>query len=155
MWFNSTSLNQHFGPSLGTMGRVLRTGVQVPQIPKVTRTNPILNQNRETGEQTSVGQDSKSPDSSVLSLSGRQTGNGQSFFENPDTGQNRDRQNPDRQTSDRIFYKIPDRIRTADRIETGRIRTDRHRTENPDRIQTPDRHRTDLSGKFRQRIATG
>ena len=27
----------------------------------------------------------------------------QSFFENPDTGQNRDRQNPDRQTSDRIF----------------------------------------------------
>ena len=88
-----------------------------------------------------------------------QTDTGQSFFwksgQNPDTGQNRDRQNPDRQTSDMIFYKIPDRIRTADRIETDRIRTDRHRTENPDRIQTADRHRTDLSGKFRPRIATG
>ena len=108
LWFNSTSLNQHFGPSLGTMGRVLRTGVQVPQIPKVTRTNPILNQNRETGEQTSVGQDSKSPDSSVLSLSGRQTGNGQSFFENPDTGQNRDRQNPDGQTPKTESGQYPD-----------------------------------------------
>ena len=76
-----------------------------------------------------------------------QTDTGQSFFrksgQNPDTGQNRDRQNPDRQTSDRIFYKIPDRIRTADRIETNRIRTGRHLTVNPDRIRTADRQTPD------------
>ena len=109
-------------------------------------------------EQTSADKDSESPDSSVLSLSGRTYRQRTEFFwksgQNPDTGQNRDRQNPDRQTSDRIFYKIPDRIRTADRIETDRIRTDRHRTENPDRIRTADRHRTRFSGKSGQKRDT-
>ena len=72
-----------------------------------------------------------------------QTDNGQSFSQksgqNPDTGQNRDRQSPDRQTPESLFSKNPDRILTPDRIETDRIRTDRHRTVNPDRIQTADR----------------
>ena len=75
--------------------------------------------------------------------------------ENPDSGQDRDKKNPDRQTQDSIFSKNLDRIRTADKIETDRIRTDRHRTEYPDRIQTADKHRTDLSEKFEQRIDIG
>ena len=78
--------------------------------------------------QTSADKNSESPDSSVLSLSGR----------------------TDRQTADRVFLRNPDKTRTADRIETDKIRIDRHLTENPDRIQTADRHWTGFSGKSGQ-----
>ena len=55
------------------------------------------------------------------------------------------------ETGQAILEENPDRIHTADRIETDRIRTDRHRTENPDRFQTSDRHRTQFSGRSRQK----
>ena len=55
-----------------------------------------------------------------------QTDTGQTFSEksrqNPDTGQNRDRQNPDRQTTDRKSGQNPDTRQTPDssvrKIET-------------------------------------
>ena len=49
----------------------------------------------------------------------------QKFEQDPDSRQNRDRKNQDRQTSDSIFYEIPDSGQNRDR-------------QNPDR-QTPDR----------------
>ena len=49
-------------------------------------------------------------------------------IQNPDSGQDRDKKNPDRQTPDSILPKQPDRIRTAERTEIDKIWTDRHRT---------------------------
>ena len=73
----------------------------------------------------------------------RQTDNGQLFFlksgENPDSGQNRDRKNPDRQTSDSIFYKILDSILCK----------------NPVRIRSADRHRTGFFWKIRTKTRPG
>ena len=46
--------------------------------------------------------------------------------QNPDSGQDRDRKNPVRQTSGNIFYKIPDRIQTPDRSDK-KTRTTRSR----------------------------
>ena len=101
---------------------------------KVKRVYDVVKKNSLTKssltEQTSADKDSESPDSSVLALSGR-TDSRQSFFEksgqNPDSGQNRDRQSPDRQTPDNFISQNPDRILTPDRIETDKIRTERHR----------------------------
>ena len=64
------------------------------------------------------------------------------------SGQNQARKNPDRQTSDRIFYKTPDKVWAADRIEKDRIWTNRHRTGFSEKIWSKrdnDRTRTALS----------
>ena len=73
--------------------------------------------------QTSVDKDNESLESSVSSLSGwtdRQGTAFQNYGQNPDTWQNRDRQNSDRRTPDSIFHKIPDRIRAKTRRGQGR-----------------------------------
>ena len=69
-------------------------------------------------------------------------------IQNPDSGQDRDKKNPDRQTPDSIFPKQPDRIRTAERTEIDKIWTDRHRTGlslNSHQKRDTDRTRTVLS----------
>ena len=66
-----------------------------------------------------------------------QTDNGQSFFENPDTGQNRDRQNPDRQTSVGFFTKF--QTESGPQTDTGQ-----DFPENSDKNET----RTVLSADF-------
>ena len=50
---------------------------------------------------------------------------------------------PDRQTTDRVFFENPDKIRTPDRIETDRIRTDRHRTGFFTKFRTESGQRTE------------
>ena len=69
--------------------------------------------------QTSADKDSESPDSSVLSLSGRKDGQRTEFF-----------------------FENPDKIRTPDKNTTEKIRTDRHRTKKFIGIRTESGHRT-------------
>ena len=85
--------------------------------------------------QTSADKDTKCPDTSVSSLSGK-------LGLNLDSGKNRDRQNLDKMTWDSIFHKISDwnsRIKNSDYPDSGQNR-DR---QVPDRSgQKRDKNRT-------------
>ena len=83
------------------------------------------------------------------------------YVQNPDSGQNRDRKNPDRQISDSLFYKNTDRIRkerhwTANflriRIEFGQLeelkQTESGQTDTGRIIRTESGQKADIGNEF-------
>ena len=94
---------------------------------------------RVSSNQTSAVKDSESLDRSVLSLSARTRDRVfTKIGQNPEIGQNRDKQNPDRQTSDRKSGKNPDSRQKPDGIFR--------------KILTKTRHEQDTDSAVRRRL---